>query len=125
MHRTQLVLANLSYPFCTIHYSKAKGEVIIESRSHPSQVWRRAAGGVCGCHVAGARRVELGHVEGGGLHELVVVLGAEDEAAHRHDDGDQGQDYDAARKKETEGILENSLLGIELKHLFLIVYSVV
>ena len=61
----------------------------------PSQVWRRAAGGVVG--PAAAPGVELGHVERGGLHQLVLVLGAQDEAAHRHDDGDQRQDYDAAR----------------------------
>ena len=63
------------------------------------QVWRSASGGVVGPGGA-ISGVELGHVERGGLHELVLVLGAEDEAAHGHDDGDQGQDYDAGRNKE-------------------------
>ena len=44
----------------------------------------------------------LGHVERGGLHEFVAVLGAEDEAADGHDDGDQGQDDDAGEERERE-----------------------
>ena len=76
--------------FCA-HHKVAK----VVSFPPPSQVWRRAAGGVVG--PAAAPGVELGHVERGGLHQLVLVLGAQDEAAHRHDDGDQREDYDAAR----------------------------